>query len=140
MLTRSQLGYKAAFYLHALLSVPTLFILLRFQPQKQTKEPPQFSEGLKVLMADPDALLFFALVFAIGVSSGVIENFAYKRLRELGGGGGVMGVSRLISSFAGIPMFWFSGSLTKRITIAPILMMALVCMAKPQPMPACLTD
>ncbi len=42
-----------------------------------------------------------AMVFAIGLSSGVIENFAYQRLRDLGAGGEVMGVSRLISSFAG---------------------------------------
>lgn len=50
-----------------------------------------------------------ASVFVIGVSSGVIENFAYVRLRECGGEGTVMGVSRLFSSLTGVPMFWFSG-------------------------------
>ncbi len=42
------------------------------------------------------------MVFAIGLSSGVIENFAYPHLKELGGQGGVIGASRLISSFAGM--------------------------------------
>jgi hypothetical protein len=51
-------------------------------------------------------------VFVIGVSSGVIENFAYVRLRECGGEGTVMGVSRLFSSLTGVPMFWFSGTYT----------------------------
>ncbi len=46
-------------------------------------------------------LYVVAMVFAIGISSGVIENFAYQRLKELGGGGGVIGVNRLVSSFAG---------------------------------------
>ena len=50
----------------------------------------------------------------IGVSSGIIENFAYKRLREIGGQGTVMGVSRGVSSVAGVPMFWFSGKLLNR--------------------------
>ncbi len=49
-------------------------------------------------------------VFVIGVSSGVIENFAYKRLREVGGEGTVMGVSRFFSSVTGVPMFWYSGA------------------------------
>lgn len=61
------------------------------------------------------------MVFAIGLSSGVIENFAYKRLRELGGTGSVLGVSRLISSLAGIPMFYYAGAVTKRMSIVGVL-------------------
>jgi len=52
-------------------------------------------------------------VFVIGVSSGVIENFAYKRLREVGGEGTVMGVSRFFSSVTGVPMFWYSGAFVR---------------------------
>lgn len=61
------------------------------------------------------------MVFAIGLSSGVIENFAYKRLRELGGTGSVLGVSRLVSSLSGIPMFFFSGVIVKHFSIVGIL-------------------
>lgn len=61
------------------------------------------------------------MVFAIGLSSGVIENFAYKRLRELGGTGSVLGVSRLVSSLSGIPMFFFSGAIVKHFSIVGIL-------------------
>jgi hypothetical protein len=53
-------------------------------------------------------------VFVIGVSSGVIENFAYVRLREVGGEGTVMGVSRFFSSVTGVPMFWYSGKRSLR--------------------------
>lgn len=65
------------------------------------------------------------MVFAIGLSSGVIENFAYKRLRELGGTGSVLGVSRLVSSLAGIPMFYFAGDITKRMSIVGVLAAAM---------------
>lgn len=65
--------------------------------------------------------VFFTMVFAIGLSSGVIENFAYKRLRELGGTGSVLGVSRLVSSLSGIPMFFFSGAIVKHFSMVSIL-------------------
>lgn len=66
------------------------------------------------------------MVFAIGLSSGVIENFAYKRLRELGGTGSVLGMSRLVSSLAGIPMFFFSGAVVKKFSIVAILTAAMM--------------
>ena len=66
------------------------------------------------------------MVFAIGLSSGVIENFAYKRLRELGASGSVLGISRLVSSLAGIPMFFFSGRIVKNFSIVTILTAAMI--------------
>eukprot|EP00752_Nemacystus_decipiens_P005674 g5135.t1 len=119
----SRFGFKAAFYMHAAFSVPTLLILLRFSPKKEDKgkEPPKFGELYRLVVHDVDVLVFFSMVFAIGLSSGVIENFAYKRLRELGGTGSVLGVSRLISSLSGIPMFFFSGAIVKHFSIVGIL-------------------
>jgi hypothetical protein len=73
-----------------------------------------------------DALLFFFLVFVVGVSSGIIENFAYVRMREVGGSGKEMGFSRLVSSAAGAPMFWFSGPLTERLGVDRVLVLSLL--------------
>ncbi|CAM9625674.1 unnamed protein product [Chrysoparadoxa australica] len=142
MLTKSSHGYQSAFYAHAAISVPTLAILCMFNPRpkaaaepgkggagevqvEEKKPPPQLKKGLALLAHDGSALAFFTLIFAIGLSSGVIENFAYKRLRELGGGGGVMGLSRLVSSLAGIPMFYFSGSLSRKFSIFTVLLAAM---------------
>lgn len=119
-------GYKAAFMAHAMISVPTLLIMMRFQPKPQKKESPRFREGLVLLARNPDAVIFFTMVFVIGVSSGVIENFAYKRLRECGGEGTVMGVSRFVSSLTGVPMFWYSGHITKRLSVMGVLILSLV--------------
>ena len=62
----------------------------------------------------------------VGVSSGVIENFAYVRIREVGGTGRAMGLSRLVSSIAGAPMFWFSGPLTQKLGADRVLVFSLL--------------
>jgi predicted MFS family arabinose efflux permease len=83
-------------------------------------------QGLQLLVTNADALLFFFLVFVVGTSSGLIENFAYVRMREVGGTGKEMGLSRLVSSAAGAPMFWCSGPLTERWGADRVLVMALL--------------
>ena len=93
----------------------------------QVEKPPSVGilDGINVLFHNGDALLFFFLVFVVGVSSGIIENFAYVRIREVGGTGKDMGLSRLVSSMAGAPMFWFSGSLTERLGADKVIVLSL---------------
>ena len=61
----------------------------------------------------------------IGISSGIIENFAYVRAAELGASGRCIGVCRLVSSLAGAPMFWLSGQVTKAIGVNGVLTLSL---------------
>ncbi|OEU12306.1 MFS general substrate transporter, partial [Fragilariopsis cylindrus CCMP1102] len=82
--------------------------------------------AIAILFHNSDALLFFFLVLVVGISSGVIENFAYVRIREVGGGGREMGLSRLVSSMAGAPMFWFSGPLTELLGADRVLAFSLI--------------
>ena len=86
---------------------------------------PNVLAGIRVLVSNSDALLFFFLVLVVGISSGVIENFAYVRIREVGGSGKEMGLSRLVSSLAGAPMFWFSGPLTELLGADRVLALSL---------------
>ncbi|CAB9509405.1 Major facilitator superfamily domain-containing protein 6 [Seminavis robusta] len=141
-------GYRLLFLTHAALSIPTWLAILKFQQldkdakvekqqqQKQLDKPKNGSEGgkggaliqegLNLLVHNGDALFFFFLIFVVGVSSGVIENFAYVRIREVGGSGKDMGLSRLVSSIAGAPMFWFSGSLTQKLGADRVLVASLL--------------
>ena len=134
MLHRSTMGYKVAFLMHALVSLPAMIYINSFKHTKldSSKQVPSatqtfskvttssssalpqrsVSQGLNMLLHNTDALVFFFLVLVIGISSGVIENFAYVRMREVGGTGREMGISRFVSSAAGAPMFWFSDKLT----------------------------
>lgn len=55
----SRFGFKAAFYMHAAFSIPTLLILLRFSPKKEDRgrEPPKFGELYRLVVQDPDVLV-----------------------------------------------------------------------------------
>lgn len=58
----STFGFKAAFYMHAVCSVPTLLILLRFNPKKEevnNKEPPKFGELYQLVARDPDVMVSY---------------------------------------------------------------------------------
>jgi hypothetical protein len=97
------------------------------QPMKKEKNgKSSVWDGIKLLFNNADALLFFFLVLVVGVSSGVIENFAYVRIREVGGTGKEMGLSRLVSSMAGAPMFWFSGPLTELLGADRVIILSLM--------------
>ena len=93
---------------------------------KSSSSTPNVLEGIRVLFHNSDAMLFFFLVLVVGISSGVIENFAYVRIREVGGSGREMGLSRLVSSLAGAPMFWFSGPLTELLGADRVLALSLI--------------
>jgi len=93
---------------------------------KKERKAVNILQGLNLLFHNSDAVLFFFLVFIVGTASGIIENFAYVRLREVGGTGREMGACRLASSLCGAPMFWFSAPLTEMFGVDQVLVMSLV--------------
>ncbi|KAL3781162.1 hypothetical protein HJC23_008064 [Cyclotella cryptica] len=136
-------GYEWAFFMHAILSIPTIYAIRAFRSEKEAvaisslkqenikssrenEKKTNIAGGLRLLSQNSDALIFFFLVFVIGTSSGCIENFAYVRVREVGGSGNQMGILRLVSSLAGAPMFWFSGPLTEFLGVDVVLVMSLL--------------
>jgi MFS family permease len=144
---QSLTGYKLLFFTYAGLSIPTWLCIQAFRRLDREREESKaaaaanvksakkkatatgrarIGEGLRLLLQDSDALLFFFLVFVVGISSGMIENFAYVRMREVGGTGKEMGLSRLVSSLAGAPMFWFSGPLTEALGADRVIVFSLL--------------
>jgi MFS family permease len=139
-LWQNMTGYKLLFFLQAILHIPTFLCIRSFQAThqeatsnklaKHSKALPQapwtrIQDVLSMLVRDSDAILFFSLVIVMGMSAAVADNFAYVRIREVGGGGKEMGLSRLISSLAGAPMFWFSGTLTELVGVDKVIMLSL---------------
>ena len=130
---------KYIFIAQALIAVPTALLMLTFKPKPQAgnnqsvekkKEDLHIGAALKHVVTDPKFLVFYFVVFIIGVSSGIIENFAYVRLSEIisagnhggdKGTGHVLGICRMVSSIAGGPMFWLSGKVTKAIGVNGVL-------------------
>ena len=135
-------GYQLAFLAYGLLSVPSFIAIQSFRKmnhggndiekrdQKDVKGEgngsPKILEGLNMLIHHGDALIFFSLVLVVGITSGIIENFAYVRIREVGGTGKEMGLCRLVSSLFGAPTFWFSGPLTSKLGADRVLVLSLI--------------
>ena len=69
----------------------------------------------RVLTKDPSVAIFLSIVLFSGLGSGVIDAFLFLRLKELGGSGIVMGVSRAITCIAEVPCFQVAGILQKRL-------------------------
>lgn len=105
---------------------PTKNTAFSSKSNNRTDTRPSVWDGIRVLFHNSDALLFFFLVLVVGISSGVIENFAYVRIREVGGTGKEMGLCRLVSSLAGAPMFWYSGTLTEWLGADRVIVVGLV--------------
>ena len=136
-------GYRLAFVAYGLMSIPAFICMKAFQrfdagiraedvEEKKSKKDVKdvnhgrrILDGMKMLLHNGDAVLFFFLVFVVGTMSGVIENFAYVRIREVGGSGKEMGICRLVSSISGAPMFWFSGPLTEKLGADRVLVLSL---------------
>lgn len=137
----SKTGYNLLFVTYLMLSLPTWLCMQGFDTNSATSKqkavknkrskPKTLSKKKNNKAGNDQHLLFFGLVLMIGISSGVIENFAYVRLREVGGTGRAMGISRLVSSLAGAPMFWWAAPLLERfggvdrVLIGSILVYAL---------------
>jgi hypothetical protein len=157
---------RAIFAIQVILSIPTCVMMAIFTPHppapalelkkvgdklsrwlstsSDVKPPPDTTlhvlSTLRNALSQVDVLVFFLVVFIIGISSGIVENFAYIRLTEVatlsqtsedcsGSGssyGNVLGISRLVSSLAGGPMFWLSGKLVSILGINGVLTISLI--------------
>lgn len=66
------------------------------------------------IRSNPLILSFSFVVLTSGVGSGVIDAFLFVRLKELGGSGLLLGLSRFITCMAEIPAFRIAGPMYKR--------------------------
>jgi PPP family 3-phenylpropionic acid transporter len=137
-------GYKLIFFAHAVLHIPAFICIRCFQNQqrgkkktedkteleRQPKKPPM---GIRELWSyafqDMDTLIFFSLVYAMGISGAIAENFSYIRFREVGGNGSDIGMSRLICSIAGAIMFWYSSSISAWLGMEKVMVLSLLSVA-----------
>ena len=86
----------------------------------------RLADEVRRVLLRPDVVVFFVAVFMAGLSSGIIETFAYVRILEVGGTGRDLGLCRLASSVAGGPMFWLSGAISRALGVNTIIMITFV--------------
>lgn len=76
----------------------------------------------EVFYEHPLVGIFSVVVFLSGFGSGVIDAFLFIRLRQLGGSGLLMGVSRFITCAAEVPMFQIAGTMQKKYGTWPMML------------------
>ena len=131
---------KSMFLMQAAFSIPTILIMMSFHMKKQAIDVPKkrkekvkkevVAKSISDVIRKPEVVVFFTVVFLIGVSSGIIENFAYVRIKEaskdMNDIDHCLGICRLFSSIAGGPMFYLSGQITKMIGINGVLTLSMI--------------
>lgn len=76
---------KMIFLMQLLFAVPTSILMAGFEPtqSEKKKEKMDILAAVNHMVSDPRVIVFFCMVFLIGVSSGIVENFAYMRMAEV---------------------------------------------------------
>merc|ERR1711862_242854 len=75
-------------------------------------------------------LLFFIVVWGLGIGEGTMQTFTYQRLALLPNGSSVvMGLSAVCMIISEVPFFYYSGRMTSACGVWPILTVALLCMS-----------
>ena len=115
-------GYQLLFFAYALMHLP-FFLCVRFfqmshkggiaSSNKSTSSPKPFKDVIATIFQKREWLMLFSVIYLLGMSSALGDNFIYVRIKEQGGTGKHMGLSRLISSVGGAFMFFNSGSIFK---------------------------
>jgi PPP family 3-phenylpropionic acid transporter len=137
-------GYRLLFFVHVILHIP-VFIAVRWlqvdrrnnDARKTTERKTELSstpqaklltsrEVLLSVLKNHDAVVFFLMVYAMGISGGIADNFTYARFREIGVSGGNIGASRLFSSGAGALMFWYSSPLSSFLGSERVILFSLL--------------
>lgn len=134
-------GYRLLFLAHLLLHIPVFLTLRYFEktirnPQLKPDQSRQSNENSSSVMSfvavfsevfkKGEHVLFFAMVFMIGVAGGLADNFTYVRFREVGGTGANMGLSRFLSSIGGAVMFYYAKALASMLGTPKVVVLSLI--------------
>lgn len=148
-------GYNLLFVLHSLLLIPTVLAIQclcclqddsspssssEHVNRKDTPLPPStptrtqtYDEDttsksvISCVFQDLDHVIFFLIIYVMGISGGVSDAFIASRFREAGLDTDHIGKSRVCSSVAGSIMFWFSSSLAEALGRENVLILSLAC-------------
>jgi len=138
MLYNHLAGYGLLFFAHIALHVPVFMAIRSFQndqreniarrAREKTHSTGHLStrEVILSIVTNHDAIVFFLLVYSMGIAGGVSDNFTYARFREIGASGKSMGSTRLFSSVVGAVMFWYSGNLSSFLGTESVLLFSLL--------------
>ncbi|EDQ85289.1 uncharacterized protein MONBRDRAFT_29375 [Monosiga brevicollis MX1] len=72
-------------------------------------------EILHVMTKDAYTTIFFLTIALSGFGAGIIDNYLFIYIEELGGTKTIQGMARFVMCAAEVPMFWYSGAIFDRL-------------------------
>jgi PPP family 3-phenylpropionic acid transporter len=117
-------GLGISFYAFLFFYLVLLAVTSRFKVSAGTIGAP-FWQGLRVLSKNRPLMVFLASVLFAGVGSGIVHNYLFLYLADLGASETLMGLSQTMATFSEIPVFFFSALLLRKVGARGLLLLAL---------------
>jgi PPP family 3-phenylpropionic acid transporter len=117
-------GLSVSFFAFIFFYLILLAIISRFRVSAASISQP-FWQGFRVLTRNRPLMVFLFSVFFSGIGSGIVHNYLFLYLADLGASETLMGISQTAATFSEIPVFFFSAWLLRKVGARGLLLMAL---------------
>ena len=84
-----------------------------------------FWQGVRQLTSNRPLMVFLVTVLFAGIGSGIVNNYLFLYLADLGADGTLMGLSLTVATLSEMPVFFFSAVLLRRFGARWLLLLAL---------------
>jgi PPP family 3-phenylpropionic acid transporter len=117
-------GIALSFHAFLILYTILLVISLRLKVSGGAIGQP-FWQGLRILASNRALVIFLLTVLFAGMGSGIVHNYIFLYLADLGATETLMGLSQTVQTFSEIPVFFFSALLLQRFGARGLLLLSL---------------
>lgn len=84
-----------------------------------------FWQGMQTLASNRPLIIFLVSVLFASMGSGIVHNYLFLYLSDLGASKTLMGLSQTMATFSEIPVFFFSALLLRKVGARGLLLMSL---------------
>lgn len=85
-----------------------------------------FWQGMRTLASNRALMIFLATVLFASMGSGIVHNYLFLYLADLGASETLMGLSLTVATLSEIPVFFFSALLLRKVGARGLLLMSLL--------------
>lgn len=122
-----EVGLRWSFVSYSLIMALTLVVILRL-PISETSIGGSFWRGFRQLMASRRWILFLVIVFVAGLGMGVVNNYLFLFMNQLGASASVMGLALTVATISELTVFVFSERMLNRWGTGRMLALSIVAM------------
>jgi MFS family permease len=85
-----------------------------------------FWQGVRLLASNRPLMIFLITVLFASLGSGIVHNYVFLYLSDLGASKTLMGVSQTVATLSEMPVFFFSAVLLRRVGARGLLLLSLL--------------